>query len=49
MEESKYLCPQCGKETMVKKTTKPGWHILECQTCGTQRGPFRDRREIDVA
>ncbi len=34
---------------MVKKTTKKGWHILECTKCGAQRGPFQDHDDIDVA
>ncbi len=49
-EKERYLCPQCARETMVKKETKPGWHILECEVCGTTRGPLRGReRQIDVA
>lgn len=49
-QEEAYLCPQCGKEAMVKRVTKPGWQVLECQACGAQRGPIRDRvRQIDVA
>lgn len=48
--EEKYLCPSCGKAEMVKKQSKPGWHILQCQGCGAQEGPIRDRvRQIDVA
>lgn len=49
MSQGAYVCPDCGEESMVKKTDKPGWYRLHCQKCGAERGPFRDAEDKAVA
>ena len=31
-----YICPKCGKRTMIKKETDPGEYKLICSECGFQ-------------
>jgi transcription elongation factor Elf1 len=40
MEE--FICPKCGKRTMVKKEVEPGKYQLVCSKCGFQHGMLPD-------
>ena len=31
-----YICPKCGKRTMIKKEVEPGKYQLICSACGFQ-------------
>jgi Zn ribbon nucleic-acid-binding protein len=31
-----YICPRCGKRTMIKKEIEPGKYQLVCSKCGFQ-------------
>jgi transcription elongation factor Elf1 len=33
-----YLCPKCGKKSMVKQSIEPGKYMIICQVCGFERG-----------
>jgi transcription elongation factor Elf1 len=35
---NEYICPKCGKKTMVKQKKSNGIYILICQVCGFKRG-----------
>jgi len=32
-----FICPRCGKRTLVKKEVEPGKYKLICNACGFQR------------
>jgi transcription elongation factor Elf1 len=29
----RYICPKCGKRSMIKQEDKPGVYILKCSIC----------------
>ena len=41
-----FICPRCGKKTLVKKEVEPGKYKLICNDCGFQRGdlPVEDQK-----
>lgn len=43
-----YVCPKCGKKTMVKTLTMDRKYTLVCQTCGLERGrlPVDEKRDV---
>jgi transcription elongation factor Elf1 len=43
---SEFICPRCGKKSMMKKEAEPGKYILVCSLCGFTRGvlPTRDTK-----
>jgi transcription elongation factor Elf1 len=42
-----FICPKCGKRTLVKKEVESGKYKLICSTCGFQREalPIGDQKQ----
>ena len=40
-----FICPKCGKRSMVKQKVEKGKYMLICQSCGFKRGILpKDRK-----
>jgi len=37
-----FICPRCGKQTMVKKEIEPGKYQLVCMECGFKHSMLPD-------
>jgi len=35
---NEYICPKCGKRSMVKQKNANGKYTLVCQSCDSKRG-----------
>ena len=44
----KFVCPRCGKRSMIKKETEDGKYFLICQSCGMKRGKLPKDKRKDV-
>ncbi|MFQ6107667.1 MAG: hypothetical protein ACE5QF_08825 [Thermoplasmata archaeon] len=44
----RFLCPKCGKKTMVKIPAAEGRYTLQCELCGLKRGELRPDKQRDV-
>jgi hypothetical protein len=42
-----FICPSCGKNTMIKKELEPGKYQLVCSKCGFKHRilPFDDKKK----
>ena len=43
-----YICPKCGKKSMVKQKTTTDKYILVCNSCGFKRGTLPKNRKRGV-
>jgi len=43
-----YICPKCGKRSMVKEKVEKGKYTLVCTTCGFKHGKLPKDRKHDV-
>jgi transcription elongation factor Elf1 len=44
----RFLCPKCGKNTMVKVPGEGGKYTLQCELCGLKRGKLPPDKQKDV-
>lgn len=40
-----YICPKCGKRTMIKKIINDKRYILVCEVCKAKRGPLPGKKK----
>ena len=44
----KFICPKCGKRSMVKKRDERGKYSLICELCGLKRGKLPKDKKKDI-
>lgn len=45
----KFLCPKCGKRSLIKKEVEEKKYILICSECGfQQRAPLKDDKKKGI-